>query len=118
MEQAAAAEYALGMPRPAKLDAGTIEAFLSAHEGWARAESAGHGAAADDALTRAYSFADFSAALGFVVRVGLAAEKMDHHPDIELGWGKARVRWSTHDAGGITALDLQLAEMTDSLARG
>ena len=97
------------MSRPAKLDAGTIEAFLSAHEGWARA---------GDAITRAYSFADFSAALGFVVRVGLAAERRDHHPDIELGWGKARVRWSTHDAGGVTALDLELAETTDSLARG
>jgi 4a-hydroxytetrahydrobiopterin dehydratase len=97
------------MPRPAKLEAGTIDAFLSTHEGWSRA---------DDGITRAYSFADFSAALGFVVRVGLAAEKLDHHPDIELGWGKARVRWSTHDAGGITSLDLQLAEITDSLTRG
>jgi 4a-hydroxytetrahydrobiopterin dehydratase len=116
MEPAPGAGYAPRMPRPAKLDAGTIEAFLSAHEGWSRAESAGHGAI--EALARTYSFADFSAALGFVVRVGLAAEKMDHHPDIELGWGKARVRWTTHDAGGITALDLQLAEMTDSLARG
>lgn len=106
------------MPRPAKLDPAAIEAFLSAHEGWARAGSAGHGASSIDAIARSYSFADFSAALGFVVRVGLAAEKMDHHPDIELGWGKARVRWSTHDAGGITALDLQLAEITDSLAHG
>ncbi len=101
------------MPRPAKLDAGSIEAFLSAHEGWARAGGTGN-----EAIVRSYSFADFSAALGFVVRVGLAAEKMDHHPDIELGWGKARVKWSTHDAGGITSLDLQLAETTDSLARG
>ena len=97
------------MSRPTKLDAGSIEAFLASHEGWARA---------GDAITRAYSFADFSAALGFVVRVGLAAEKKDHHPDIELGWGKARVRWSTHDAGGITSLDLELAEATDLLARG
>jgi 4a-hydroxytetrahydrobiopterin dehydratase len=101
------------MPRPAKLDSGTIEAFLSTHEGWARA-----GAPGAEAIVRAYSFADFSAALGFVVRVGLAAEKMDHHPDIELAWGKAKVRWSTHDAEGITSLDLQLAETTDSLARG
>src|SRR5580693_2360673 len=98
------------MSRPSKLEPGAVEAFLSTHEGWART--------GPDALSRAYSFADFSAALGFVVRVGLAAEKKDHHPDIELGWGKARVRWSTHDAGGITALDLELAEMTDSLARG
>jgi 4a-hydroxytetrahydrobiopterin dehydratase len=100
------------MPRPAKLDAGAVDAFLSSHEGWSRAPDS------PEAIVRSYSFADFSAALGFVVRVGLAAEKMDHHPDIELGWGKARVKWSTHDAAGITALDLQLAETTDSLAHG
>lgn len=97
------------MSRPARLDPGSIEAFLAAHEGWSRA---------GEAITRAYSFADFSAALGFVVRVGLAAEKRDHHPDIELGWGKVRVRWTTHDAGGISALDLELAETTDAIARG
>jgi 4a-hydroxytetrahydrobiopterin dehydratase len=97
------------MSRPAKLESGAIEAFLSAHEGWTRA---------GDAIARSYSFADFSAALGFVVRVGLVAERRDHHPDIELGWGKARVRWSTHDAGGITSLDLELAESTDAIARG
>ncbi|MGO8997956.1 MAG: 4a-hydroxytetrahydrobiopterin dehydratase [Polyangiaceae bacterium] len=105
------------MHRPVKLDASAIEAFLSAHEGWARGGS-GSVPPPADSIVRSYTFADFSAALGFVVRVGLAAEKMDHHPDIELGWGKARVRWSTHDAGGVTSLDLQLAEMTDALARG
>jgi 4a-hydroxytetrahydrobiopterin dehydratase len=97
------------MSRPTKLEPGAVDAFLSAHEGWARV---------GEALARSFTFADFSAALGFVVRVGLAAEKRDHHPDIELGWGKARVSWSTHDAKGITALDLELAEMTDALSRG
>ena len=66
MEPAPGAGYAPAMPRPAKLDAGTIEAFLSAHEGWARAG----GPPGIDAIARAYSFADFSAELGFVVRVG------------------------------------------------
>ena len=64
----------------------------------------------------ACQFPDFSAALGFVVRVGLIAEKRDHHPDISFGWGKAHVLWSTHDAGGITQLDLDLAEETTKLA--
>jgi 4a-hydroxytetrahydrobiopterin dehydratase len=100
------------MARPSKLDAGAVEAFLKSHEGWARV---GDGGAA---IARAYTFADFSAALGFVVRVGLAAERHDHHPDVELGWGRARVLWSTHDAGGVTSLDLELAEKTDALARG
>jgi 4a-hydroxytetrahydrobiopterin dehydratase len=97
------------MPRPSKLEDSAVDAFLKTHDGWSRV---------GDAIARAYTFADFSAALGFVVRVGLAAEKRDHHPDIELGWGKARVLWTTHDAGGISALDLELAERSDSLARG
>jgi 4a-hydroxytetrahydrobiopterin dehydratase len=67
-------------------------------------------------VARSFKFADFSAAVGFVVRLALAAEKKDHHPDVELGWGKARVLWSTHDAGGITELDLVLAEITDKLS--
>lgn len=50
------------------------------------------------------------------MRVGLAAEKRDHHPDIELGWGRARVVWTTHDQRGVTALDTELAETTDALA--
>ena len=97
------------MSRPTKLDHG-LDAWLATHEGWQREGS--------QAIVKEFKFPDFSTALAFVVRIGLLAEKRDHHPDIELGWGKARVRWSTHDAGGITSLDLQLAEMTDSLARG
>ena len=64
---------------------------------------------------RTFAFADFASALAFVVRLGCHAEKRDHHPDVELGWGRASVRWSTHDAGGITSLDLELAELSDSL---
>jgi 4a-hydroxytetrahydrobiopterin dehydratase len=97
------------MSRPTRLDAREIDGWLAKHPGWTQ-----EGAA----LARAFKFPDFSAALGFVVRVGLAAEKKDHHPDVELGWGKARVVWSTHDAGGITALDLELATLTDSFAPG
>ena len=96
------------MKRPAKLENATVDAWLGKHAGWERA--------GDGAIARTFKFADFSAALGFVVRVGLAAEKNDHHPDVELGWGKARVLWSTHDAGGITELDLKLAETSDALA--
>ena len=95
------------MQRPAKLEADFVDAWLSAHSGWERVGA--------HAIARGFKFLDFAAALGFVVRVGLVAEKRDHHPDIELGWGKARVLWTTHDAGGITALDLELAEATDAL---
>jgi 4a-hydroxytetrahydrobiopterin dehydratase len=96
-----------GMSRPSKLDPSAVDAWLAAHPGWERA---------GEAIARRFSFADFAAALGFVVRVGCYAEKKDHHPDIELGWGRARVAWSTHDAGGITQLDLDSAEATTKLA--
>ncbi len=97
------------MARPPLLPDADVDAWLRAHAAWERTGKA---------VARTFKLADFSAALGFVVRVGLAAEKRDHHPDIELGWGKARVLWTTHDAGGITQLDLDLAAATDAIAAG
>lgn len=96
------------MARPGKLEGSVVDVWLAAHPGWARE---------GEALVRAFKFPDFSAALGFTVRLGLLAEKRDHHPDVLLGWGKSRVLWTTHDAGGITQLDLDLAEATDALAK-
>ena len=97
------------MGRPTKLANDAVDTWLSAHPGWERR---------GEALVKGYKLADFSAALGLVVRVGLAAEKKDHHPDVELGWGKASFLWTTHDAGGITSLDLELASICDALAKG
>ena len=99
------------MTRPVKLDDASVQKWLAAHPGWERTTAGAAGA-----IARGFKFDDFNAALGFVVRVGLAAEKRDHHPDVELGWGRARVLWSTHDAGGITELDLSLAEACDAFA--
>jgi 4a-hydroxytetrahydrobiopterin dehydratase len=96
------------MGRPGKLERDAVEAWLAAHPGWARE--------GDGAIVRSYAFADFGAAVAFTVRLGFVAEKRDHHPDVLVGWGKARVLWTTHDAGGITKLDLELAEATDLLA--
>jgi 4a-hydroxytetrahydrobiopterin dehydratase len=98
------------MAHPSKLPDSAVGAWLSAHPGWERVDGA------QAAIARSFKFADFSAALGFVVRLACAAEKRDHHPDVELGWGKSRVLWSTHDAGGITRRDLDMAEVTDTLA--
>lgn len=70
----------------------------------------------DGALERTWQFSDFAAALAFVDAVGAAAEEANHHPDIAFGWGKATVRWTTHSAGGITDLDLELARRTSALA--
>ena len=97
--------------RPSKLDDSAVATWLEAHPGWEKVR-----AGEQDALARSFKLKDFSEALGFVVRVGLAAEKRDHHPDVELGWGRARVVWSTHDQKGITSLDTELAEATDGLA--
>lgn len=99
------------MARPTKLEDAAVDAWTNAHAGWERTEARGR-----PALARTYEMPDFSSALGFVVRVGLAAEKHDHHPDVELGWGRARVLWTTHDAGGVTELDQKLAEICDTLA--
>ena len=97
--------------RPGKLDETTLTQWLGSHAGWERAHAGGQ-----DAIARTFKFGDFSEALGFVVRVGLVAEKRDHHPDVELGWGRARVVWTTHDQKGVTSLDVELAEATDKLA--
>jgi 4a-hydroxytetrahydrobiopterin dehydratase len=96
------------MARPTLLDREHLDGWLHTHAGWARE--------GDGAIARRFDFPDFSTALGFAVRIGLAAEKHDHHPDVTIGWGYARVVWSTHDAGGVTALDLQLADICNRAA--
>jgi 4a-hydroxytetrahydrobiopterin dehydratase len=98
--------------RPGKLAPAAVDAWLAKHPGWERIQPP----SGPDALAKRYTLGDFASALSFAVRVGCLAEKRDHHPDLELGWGRARVVWSTHDAGGITQLDLDLAEATDAAA--
>jgi 4a-hydroxytetrahydrobiopterin dehydratase len=66
------------------------------------------------AIRRHLAFADFAAAFAFMTRVALIAEKMDHHPDWTNVWNKVDVALSTHDAGGVTALDLALARAIDA----
>jgi len=66
-------------------------------------------------LSRVYDFENFKSALGFVVQVGDLAEKADHHPDIELSWGKVVINITTHDLSGLTQLDFDLATQIDKL---
>jgi 4a-hydroxytetrahydrobiopterin dehydratase len=71
-----------------------------------------------DGATRVREFtaSDFAAAIGLVNTVALIAERMDHHPDILVfGWNKVRFTLSTHDQGGITILDVQLAKRIDEI---
>jgi len=67
-------------------------------------------------LVRTFAFKDFVAALGFVNRVGQAAEAAGHHPDIDIRYNKVRLGLVTHDAGGLTAKDFDLAAQADTLA--
>lgn len=66
-------------------------------------------------LHRVWRFDDFSSAFAFMTRVALLAEKADHHPDWSNGYGRVTIDLSTHDAGGLTALDFDLAEAIDGL---
>lgn len=74
--------------------------------------------ASDDgkALVRRFTFKDFSEAFAFLTRVALHAEKVDHHPEFTSVWNRVDFRLTSHDAGGVTARDRQLAEAIDALA--
>ncbi len=69
-----------------------------------------------DAITRKFVFQDFNAAFGFMTRAALVAEKLDHHPEWFNVYKTVEVTLSTHDAGGVTELDIKLAETMDRLA--
>lgn len=61
------------------------------------------------ALVRNYEFADFAAAFAFVTRLAMLAEKANHHPDIDIRYNKLRVALVSHDSGGVTARDMEMA---------
>ena len=69
-----------------------------------------------DAITRKFVFKDFNEAFGFMTRAALVAEKMDHHPEWFNVYKTVEVTLSTHDAGGLTELDVKLAETMNKLA--
>jgi 4a-hydroxytetrahydrobiopterin dehydratase len=69
-----------------------------------------------DAITRTFTFADFSQAFGFMTRAALAAEKMDHHPEWTNVYKTVTVTLTSHDAGGVTDRDVRLAEAMDRLS--
>jgi 4a-hydroxytetrahydrobiopterin dehydratase len=91
-----------------KLSEDEISQFLSLNTGWTRD---------GNLLSRSFAFPSYAESVSFAVAVAMAAEKRDHHPDIVLSWGRVEVRWSTHDAGGITALDTEMARKTDGFQR-
>ena len=93
----------------AKLDAAARAAALKELAGW-------HPVAGRDAIHKPFKFKDFSEAWGFMSRVALMAEKMDHHPEWSNVYKTVDVLLATHDAGGLTELDLKLARAMDRIA--
>lgn len=71
-----------------------------------------------EALVRTFRFADFNTAFGFMSRVALMAEKLDHHPEWFNVYNRVDVTLTTHDAGGVTELDVKLARFMDQAAGG
>ena len=80
-------------------------------EGWALEEGG-------KALVRTLRFKDFSEAFAFLARVALHAEKADHHPEFTSVWNRVDLRLTSHDAGGVTQRDRELAEAISRLAVG
>ena len=69
----------------------------------------------DNSIEKKFIFLDFSQALGFIVRVGLLAEKSNHHPELFNVYSKVVIRLNTHDADGVTDKDIELAKAIDKL---
>jgi 4a-hydroxytetrahydrobiopterin dehydratase len=73
---------------------------------------------AGDAITRQFTFAGFPEAVAFIVRLGFAAEAVDHHPDLVVNYKRVTVTYSTHSEGGLTDKDFAGAETATKIATG
>ena len=89
-----------------KLSPEDIVSHLTGLEGWTQE---------GNSLTRTYKFKSYLAGIEFVGAIAQAAEAMNHHPDLAVGWRKVGVVLSTHSAGGITALDFDLARKMEAV---
>lgn len=85
--------------------------FFKEHPGWKEVEGR-------DAMEKTFVFSDFNAAFGFMTRVALAAEKADHHPEWFNVYNNVAIILTTHDAGGLSQRDVELADFIDRTAQG
>jgi 4a-hydroxytetrahydrobiopterin dehydratase len=92
-----------------KLSVEARRSAVAALTGWAEANGG-------DAIAKTFTFKNFNAAFGFMTRVALVAEKMDHHPEWRNVYRTVEVTLSTHDAGGVTERDVKLARSMDEIA--
>ena len=99
----------VGVNHAQRVSAVTLERFLKVNPQWRHV---------DGALQRLFTFSGgFGGAVAFVQRCVKPADAMNHHPDLQISYNRVRVTLTTHDAGGLTAADLKLAEMIDTLAQ-
>jgi 4a-hydroxytetrahydrobiopterin dehydratase len=94
---------------PQKLAGNERTSALAKLTGWTEAKGR-------DAISKKFTFKDFNEAFGFMTRAALVAEKMDHHPEWFNVYKTVEVTLSTHDAGGVTELDVKLAQAMDKIA--
>ncbi|MDE0059615.1 MAG: 4a-hydroxytetrahydrobiopterin dehydratase [Defluviicoccus sp.] len=92
-----------------KLGGAERAAALAALEGWEEVDGR-------DAIKKSFAFGDFNEAFGFMTRIALAAERADHHPEWFNVYNRVEITLSTHDAGGLSERDIQLAQFIDSVA--
>ena len=97
------------MARPGKLDPDDRTAKLSTLEGWTDSDDE------RDAITKTFQFRNFIEAFGFMSQSALLAEKIDHHPEWSNVYGKVTVTLTTHDADGVTELDIKMAQFMNAL---
>ncbi len=95
------------MARHEKLDKDELRDVVEKLSGWSLE---------NDKLHREFRFQDFNEAFGFMARVALIAESMEHHPEWFNVWSRVVVDLSTHDAGGVTSLDVELAQKMNDIA--
>lgn len=96
------------MTRPARIG---VAAAITQLAGWSPIDGR-------DAIAKTFRFADFKLAFEWMTRVALAAEKLDHHPEWFNVYNRVEVVLATHDVGGVTALDVELAKVMDAAAGG
>jgi 4a-hydroxytetrahydrobiopterin dehydratase len=111
MTAPAQSEGRQNMSRPTALAGETRAEALASLEGWTESEHR-------DAINKTFTFKNFNQAFGFMTRTALLAEKMDHHPEWFNVYKTVEVTLATHDAGGVTELDVKLARAMNRLAAG
>jgi 4a-hydroxytetrahydrobiopterin dehydratase len=94
------------MGRMPLLSEAEVESALAVLPGWSRS---------GDEIEKTFERASFADAIAFVVRIGFLAEAADHHPDLDIRWRRVRVALTTHDSGGLTANDTDLAMKIEEL---